>query len=139
MHAHPATRSRSRARHRLSLAFQAPASRTLRLFCPTLSRLLQTKTEEPQIRAASARLVRAGAPGGRLRRNVCCLAHIALSMATPLSWLASVAEARIHRRVDAGTRRSETKEQAAHQSRATVCIERNTARTLSSQTRALRL
>src|SRR5215218_8292699 len=115
MHADPPSRGRSRPRHRLSPALQTPAPRALRLVRATISRLLQTEAEESQVCTSPARLVRAGASRGRLRRDVCRVAHTALAMATSLSRLAGVAETRVSRRVDDRARGHETEEQNAHE------------------------
>src|ERR1041384_2424819 len=108
MPAYPASRSRPRARHGFPASLQAPLSRTLRLLRATVSGLLQTQAPEAQVRADSSGVVRAGAPGRRLRRDFRRLAHAAFAVASALSRLARVAQARIHRRVDDEPRRHET-------------------------------
>ena len=134
---------RHEAGHALDTAFRLHFKRQHRelfgSFAQPYPGFLQAKTEEPEIRSAPAGLVRAGASGRRLCRDVCRLAHTALAMATSLSRLAGIAQARIHRRVDERSRRHKTAKQNAHESRATLRVEDNTARTLSSQARALRL
>src|SRR5215213_3337274 len=97
MYADLAPRGWTRPRHRLSPALQTPTPGAVRLVCPTVPGFLQTKTEEPEVRAAPAGLVRAGTSRGRLRRNLRRVADATFAMATPLSRLARPAETRVHR------------------------------------------
>src|ERR1041385_590467 len=139
MPAHSPPRGRPRPRHGFSPALQTPASRALRLFCATLSGLLQAETQKSKICVAPACVVRPGTSSGRLRRDVRRLADAAFAMAASLSRLARVAKARVHRRTDDEPGRHETEKPNAHESRTTLRAQRNIARTLSSQTRTLRL
>ena len=105
---------RHEAGHALDTAFRLHFKRQHRelfgSFAQPYPGLLQTQTEEPEVRAAPAGVVRAGASRGRLRRDVCRLADAAFAVATPLSRLAGVAQARVHRRVDERARGHETEE-----------------------------
>ena len=79
---------RHEAGHALDTAFRLHFKRQWRelfgSFALALSGFLQTKTEEPQLRAASARLVCPGTSRGRLCGDVCGLAYAALALAAAI-------------------------------------------------------
>src|SRR5436309_9269464 len=92
MHAHPAARGWSRARQRFSSAFQAEVDSHVWLFRSEIPTVVQTQTQQSPIRLESRRLVRAGAPGRRLCRNVRGVVAAPFVLAQAVPRMAGVAE-----------------------------------------------
>ena len=96
--AHPAPRSRSRHRHRLPAAPPQALARSVRSGVAAVSGHLPRASRQPPLRAASRRVVRAGASLRGFRRDVCRLAQAQLLVAPYLCAVAGVPQARIRRR-----------------------------------------
>src|SRR6266446_1837230 len=96
MHAYPATRGGPRSGHCIQTSLPKALAGIVWLLCADVSGLLQAKTKEPKVRAASAGMVRAGPPGRRLCGDVCRVADAALALAASIQRLAGVAQAGIY-------------------------------------------
>src|SRR5258707_5225994 len=111
----------------------------VRILYPKVSAVIQAETEQPPVRPEPRRLVRAGASGGRLRRDIRRVVTATLELATALSWLARAAKTGVCRRAFERDRRHETKKSCAPQDRKTAGDPNNIARALRAQTQAIRL
>src|SRR6266498_2356141 len=97
VHEDLATRGRSRIGYGLPPALQTALARALRFLCGSLSRFLQTQTQESQLCAALAGVVCPGTPGRGFRRNICDLVNTQIAVEAALQRLAGITKTRVYR------------------------------------------